>query len=408
MRYFLFLGILLYMFISTTVAAKIGILQVGTYSSFILFVLFVSNIITDVNQALIKRFKLEFRIMFVGIIIVFFKIFIGQSNQINQVLFFVLMPMILSVLVGFQNKENRKIIRYLVLIFFITECLLAIYERLFFVNVFPYMDSNAEYYLEDWAFRSSGFLGHPLSNALCVSTMMGFIITSSMKLQTKLVLVILGFIALLCFNARASILVWLFLLLIYIWRVLKDKKTKKIVSFLFLFFFVISGYLIFKAVNDYGLGGRITNSKINDGSAQTRFEVFDAFSYISDSDFWCGNGENYLPIMYKLGAGGVENSYIVLIINYGLPLSIILLFLYYLFINRFFKQYRLLDKFVIFCSFILVGSTNNGLVNSAPWTFFILSVYCFPFFKKENLKRYSVRNKVVNEKMLIKRDNFPQ
>ncbi|MBO9584153.1 MAG: hypothetical protein J7574_08340 [Flavobacterium sp.] len=382
MKYVLFVGIFVYIFISTSVAAKIGIKQVGTYSSFILVVLFFLEIVKDTKGHLIKRFKEEFKIILAGLLIVFFKIFIGQAEQINHIIFFII-PIMLSVLLGLQNSLNRKIIRYLILSFFTLECFLAIYERLFLTNVFPYVEDSDGIFMEDWGFRSTAFLGHPLANALCLSVIMGFITISSLKLMNKLFFLILGLIALLCFNARAAIIMWFFLLIIYVVHILKDKNTSTTTSFLLLSIFCTFSYLIYTAVVDYGLGGRIIKSKINDGSAQARFDVFNAFSYISDIDFWMGNSTNYISVMKKLGAEGVENSYIVLIIYYGLPITVLLFFLYYYYVRRFLKLFSLFDKVIIISSFIIVGSANNGLVSFAPWGFFVLSAYCFPFFKKE-------------------------
>lgn len=345
---------------------------------------------------MVIKFKEEFYIILAGLFLVFVKIFLGKSDQINQVIFFLIVPMMLSVILATENKLNKRIIGYLILFFFMMECFLAIYERLFLINVFPYTDNIEEGFVENWAFRSSGFLGHPLANALCVSIIMGFVLTTSMKLINKFFFLIIGFISLLCFNARGAILIWSFLAVIYILHVVKDKRTKKIVSLSLLFFLMTSAYLIYFVIVNYGLGGRLFNEKINDGSAQTRIEVFEAFSYINPIDFWYGNGTNYIPIMNKLGAGGVENPYIVLIINYGIVMTIILFILYYFLIKRFFKSYTLFYKFMIVSSFLLVGSTNNGLADSMPWGFFMLCIHSFPLIGKAKIKnKFHIKNRVV-------------
>ena len=98
--------------------------------------------------------------------------------------------------------------------------------------------------------------------------------------------------------------------------------------------------------------------------------------------------------MHKLGAGGVENSYIVLIINYGVPLFIVLFILYYFLIKRLLKKHTLFNKVIIISSFILVGSTNNGLAASTPWGFFILCAYSFPFLEKIRNEN-SLKNRII-------------
>lgn len=99
--------------------------------------------------------------------------------------------------------------------------------------------------------------------------------------------------------------------------------------------------------------------------------------------------------MNKLGVGGVENSFIVLIINYGVIMFILICIIYFFWLKRFLKPYTLFNKFIILSSFLLVGATNNGLASSLPWGFLILGFYCFPFVeKKQRNNLFYNRNKI--------------
>lgn len=401
------------MFLSTTIAEKIGIKQVGFSSSFIIVLLFLVTFISDVNHRLFTKFKEEFRIILLAILIIFIKIASGQFNQIQTVLFFFIIPMILSIVLGIQNKTNKIIIRNLILIFFISECLLAIYERIFLINIFPELnDPSYLNYIEDWGFRSTALLGNPLTNALCVSTIMGFIIISTVRLPYKMFLLILGFISLLCFNARAATLVCGSLLVLYLLRIVFGKKTKNVVRISILLFIILSTYFIYLAIVNYGIGGRLVNDEIYDGSAQARIYVFDAFSYIDKNEFWYGNSEKYVYIMNKLGVGGVENSFIVFIINYGVILFIFLSIAYFFWFKRFLKPYTLFDKFILLSSFLVVGSTNNGLASSAPWGFLILGFHCFPFLEKQQQNNFSRKRKMNfsegKTRLLVEKLTLPQ
>jgi hypothetical protein len=135
-----------------------------------------------------------------------------------------------------------------------------------------------------------------------------------------------------------------------------------------------------KLIIDYGIGGRLVNKFILDGSSNTRLNVMDAFKYIKRDDLLFGDGSNYLIIMKKLAAGGIENSYVVFIIQYGIFMTLILIVLYHNLISRFLNRYSLYGKFIILCSFLFLGSTNNGLASSIPWGFFILCFYSFTNF----------------------------
>ena len=377
MKYFLFFGVFIYMFLSTSVAAKIGIMQVGTFSSIILVILFFIKLLNDTKNKLFVTFKEQFNIVLLGLFIIIIKIALGQAEQINIVIFLFIVPMFISVLIGTQNRYNKKIIKNLILFFFIAECFLAIFERILTINIFDYVERMDGINIEDWGFRSSAFLGHPLTNALCVSIILGFILISTMKISLKLFYMILGFISLLCFNARAAILIWILLGSIYLISLISNKKTKQKVAISITLFFISVVYFLYELIVNYGFGGRIVNEKINDGSSQTRLDVFDSFLYIKDTDLWFGNANNYIPIMKKLGAAGVENSYVVLVIQYGIPLFVVIVILYYNLIKRFLTHYTLFNKLIILSSFLVVGSANNALVGIAPWGFLILCIYTF-------------------------------
>jgi hypothetical protein len=157
---------------------------------------------------------------------------------------------------------------------------------------------------------------------------------------------ILGFISLLCFNARAAIFIWIFLGSIYVISLIIKKKLQHKVVVSMTFFLICTIYFLYEVIVNYGFGGRIINENINDGSSQTRLDVFDSFLYINDADLWFGNANNYIPIMKKLRAGGVENSYVVLVIQYGIPLFLFIVVLYYNLIKRFLKRYTLFNKFI--------------------------------------------------------------
>jgi hypothetical protein len=391
MKYILYLGIVIYLYVSNSVAAVIGINQVGTFSSLMLVGVFLVIFLLDVRYKLMLKFKQEFYIILVAILLIAIKILLHQFDQINSVLFFFIVPMMLSITLGQQNDTTRSVVRNIILFFLFTECSLALFENLNSVNIFPYAEPNKYVTITKWNFRSTAFLGHPLGNALCVSVIMGFIAISKLKAKYKIFFMILGYIALLCFNARSAILIWSGLALIYLIKVLKDKNTGKIASLLLILFLCLAPFVVFYLATNYGIGGRLVKSEIVDGSAQTRLDVYKAFSYIDTTDFLTGNSENYLPITKKLGAAGIENSYIVLIVNYGLIMFLVILFLYYLLMNKLLKRHNLFNKFIIIVSFIVVGSTNNSLAGSTPWTVFIMCLYSFPaqdIIKVKNRNRF--------------------
>ncbi|WP_153638335.1 hypothetical protein [Prolixibacter sp. NT017] len=129
----------------------------------------------------------------------------------------------------------------------------------------------------------------------------------------------------------------------------------------------------------------------------TRVKVFDAFSFINNTDFWIGNPNNYIPVMEKLGAAGVENSYIVIIMNYGLIMSVILFFYLFSWIKNQVQYQTLYNKAIIIVSFILVGSLNNGLAGPNAWVFFILCSHSFPFVFQPTFKLFNISKSNLNK-----------
>jgi hypothetical protein len=391
MQYIFYLSIIIYLFLTSSVASQIGIETVSTYSSLLMVLLFFVEFLKKHFLFFATKFNQEFKIILLGLFIIFWEFLLNQTDQIKNVIDFFIIPMGLSILLSQQNDKHKKIVFYIILIFFGTECFIGIVESILKINFFVENTSVSDglNLLDDKSeigFRSTALLGHPLHNALCVSIIMGFILTTPLNNIKKLMFVFSGFIALLCFNARGATLLWIFLIILFIIVQFFDKTNKKTNKIFLLSLVFLALLLISILVTNYGLGDRLINDGIYDGSAQTRTNVFSAFNYINNQDLWYGNAKNYTYVMNMLGAGGVENSYIVIIMRHGILLSVFIFILYYFFIAKKIKNHLLFNKIIIFISFILVGSMNNSLAIVTPWSIFIICVSVFPKQKKEAQK----------------------
>jgi len=392
MTVLLYIGILLAMFLSPTVAVRLGIGQVGTASSLLLVVLSFLTIIINKFDTLVRKYKEELFIIVIAIIIISIKYSLNDLDGAQHAIFFIIVPMLISILLGMQNANVKQHIKKIILLFFILECLLSIYERVFLLNIFPNVLTEHTVHSQianRGIFRSSAFLGHALNNALCVAVILGYILVAQKQNLIKIFLVALGLLSLLCFNARAAALICTFTAIVYLIHFVRKNHKKNVIRSFFLLILAASmTYLSYYFMVNYELGGRLLQGELMDGSAMTRVNVLDAFNYINDSDFWLGNSANYLPVMYNLNALGVENSYVVIIINYGIVMSICLFIAYFFWIKRLLKPYSRFDKFIILVTFIIVGSTNNGLAASTPWLFFILCSHSFRKKKDVNVNSY--------------------
>lgn len=373
------IAVLIFLFLTTTVAAKIGIEQVGSASLGLLVLLAFMRIHTLGIDRIINRFKVEVLIILLATVIMLLKIVIGDVEGIRGVIFFFIIPALVSILLGSQEEKviAGKLSR-VVLTFFVVECFLAIYERVSLINVFPYdvdwFESNVE---ENLGFRSTAFLGHPLANALCVSTIMGFILASTRSFSYKLLLVLIGYVALMSFNARGALMIWSILLGMYLLFVYFKEKPKDRYSFFPVLILVVAPIIIYQLIVQQNFGDRFFLGILIDGSAMTRINIMDAFSYMSVFDYLFGNTANTFELLNGQRFGGYENSYIVLITSYGIVPFIIAAIIYYIWIGRLISFYKISHKFLIILSFVFVGSMNNSLATSMPWIYFIICSYAF-------------------------------
>ena len=376
-KYFIYISLFLLLFLTNSVALKIGIKTVTTYNTTLLLFTFLILILSKDMKVILSNSKTELFGILLCIYIFLWKYFLNQFEQIKSSLTFLFIPIILSLVLENYNINFRKSIKNLLIFFFLIETSLGIVESLFNFNLFPTIYEQ-NLYLEGvkGEFRSESLLGHPLNNALCVSIMSSYILIDYSSIYKKIFFVSLGFFSILSFNARAASIIFTLILVIYLINNFKNKlNLRSLIVTLIIFF---SSTLLFYFLNtNYGIGGRLFNSEILDGSSKTRIDVINAFKFINSTVFWFGDSSNYIYVTNKLGAGGVENSLIVLLINYGLIISVLILIFFIFFFRKKIKNLSNVDSLIIFLSFIVLGSTNNGLVSVDPFIFFILFSHSF-------------------------------
>lgn len=382
MSFALYLGLILFLSMTPSVGMKIGVEQIGSTSSILIFFVSLLNVLRYSNLGgLSLRFKEEVFVIIIALMDILIRFMLGQNEAIRSTLFFFIIPMLVSTLIATISYKKKSNVVKVVILIYVVECVLAIYERINLINFFPVVtegdDIGAIQEQISEGFRSTALLGHPLNNALCVSIIMGFIVCAKINKFFKISLILLGFVAILAFNARGAILIWGVIggyIVLFSsgggWKRLINTSLLLVSCMLFIFYSY--DFLI-----DYGFGDRLLNDGIIDGSALTRFEVFSSFDFISTFDLWLGNSSNYAYVTNKLMAGGVENSYITIVIRHGIVLGLLFFGAYYLLVKKLIRGYSLQHKVIIFASFILVGSTNNGLAVWLPWGFFLVCANSF-------------------------------
>lgn len=301
----------------------------------------------------------------------------------------------------FWNKAFKIII-----VFFVVECSLALFERVTMINIFPWSsgDTTSNMIMMDSdedvsSFRSFGLLGHPLQNALPVCTMMAFILCSAkMKAKDKALLWLLGYVAILCFNTRGSIVGAAMILGAY---VLYQYFTNKHLSFakknFALFGIIIGAVGLFFVIMNFNLGGRLTEMGLFDeGSAQVRVDTWNIFNYFKLSDFLFGmNSNQRTMVLYSSGIWTTENFWIDYLMSIGLIALVLVIIAYFFTIKKLYHGYKKMDVLITLASFILIASTNNSL--SASWTplfIYLMTIYIYAF--KEDIP-YSYKRIIIKK-----------
>jgi hypothetical protein len=367
-------------FLNTYLANYLGFGQMVTTIAFFPMMLFIAIRTIDGKGHLNSHDnKVTIYILILAVIIYLFKISLEQ-DYFKQILLFLVAPVLISLCFENLTKQEIIILRKIVICFFCVECLIAIVERINHVNFFWQEIEELFTFTEDWDFRSTSLLGHPLTNAMAVAVCMSFFLVSDLKSVTQISLFILGYIALFCFNARGAILTVTFLCVPYLfWRLNKKIKRRKLIinTFVILSF----AYLCYFIVQT-PLGGRLLNTELIDSSTQTRLDVFDFYLYLDNSNLLWGNPDNYAHIMNMLSAGGVENGVITIILQYGLILSIPLLILLFLFHYQKLAVFSKIERFFLLAIFYLIGIMNPNLASPLHWTLWVFLYYAFRYKKQ--------------------------
>ena len=275
------------------------------------------------------------------------------------------------------NGENELIKKMtkLFFIFYLFETGMAITERVLGTTILGWND--IEFSVEDngaSGFRSAALHGHPLYNALMVSISMAFILFSPLKIKYKMILWSMGYISILCFNTRGSIVGNALLLAFYIIYVLlfdnSISSRTKVRLVMFSSIMTIVGLFLFFNV---GLGGRLAEMGLFDeSSAQTRIDVWDIFdNYPLEYFLWGISMEKMQDVMLVTGIGVTENFWIDQALRLGVVFLFIYILTYYKLMKRITIGYPFVHKMFISGAFILIASTNNSLSSNG------LALLCF-------------------------------
>lgn len=332
--------------------------------------------------------KNEYHFIFFCIIYIIFNVIILRRSANLVLIINSFIAPIFASLYAKNFHQAKNFIFKIIILYFITECGLAITERITSTNFLvaaaetTFMDTSMS---DTEGFRSASIHGHPLQGALMISVVMGFIYISEIKIKTKIILLLLGCMALLSFNTRSSICFWggmLSLLLLHIIFSNKYSTGNKLASFCLLSIASIGLWNLLQS----GWGGRLLElSLFDEDSAQARIDVFLMFDFISvEQILWGITEKELISIMSKSGIGIIENYWISYILSFGIIGTIFFVVFVFRCLKPLFKNIPIIKIVISVGSFLLISSTNNSMVSGVPaLILLVLCVYSFPI-KRNN------------------------
>ncbi|TCS37171.1 hypothetical protein [Reinekea marinisedimentorum] len=378
-------GVIVFLFLTETTAESIGIDSVLLPKTF-LVALFCFIAFLRKGSMYFSANKSEFYIVFVGFFCLAMRVYADGYSGFKLAFFFIIFPPLISAAIRFQYERRAVTLRNLLILFYLIECFLAIYERAVQDLLFPYFtpeDIVGYIDIQTWQFRSNSLLGHPLNNALIVSTFIGFILAShNLSISSKLVLSIIGFLSILSFNARGAAIMGAFNISLFIFNQVRKRKGNPLILISFLGFSVVLILTLFFSIIHFDIGGRLFNSQLIDASALARIDSLFALKYLSPFELFFGDPSTYSYLTYRIGAAGVENSLIVIILRFGVVIVLPLVICWFGWIVSLISNNTSIGKLHIITSFFGVGMMNNSLSSFEPWVMFVLCTYAFVYSKR--------------------------
>lgn len=357
---------------------------------YILFIVFISRLKN------IKFSLTEINILIFTFFVFLYWLVIGQTNGFAVLINTICIPAIISLLLKYTNYKQRRFIAYIVLSFFIINSSLALYERIFNVQIFQYYSGGESilYEYEYNEFRSTALRNHPLGNSLLTSVIMSFILISNqIKVKYKFILFILGFLAIMSFNARSSIIIVTAATFVYFLYNLLFKRvtnfSKSNILIIIVFSVIVIAYFF-----TIGWGGRLlVEDNLNDSSVEARMLIYNRLLSSDLSMFLIGMSNEQISQWAKMSH--IESFWILYLCRFGIFVFLYYVFLFYKLLKYWIRELLFVNKAYIILIFILISSINNSIYSGDPViVIFILCAATFgdltDLYKKNNSnkKRY--------------------
>ena len=179
-----------------------------------------------------KKTKVEhFTILVSFVYLIINRILLGRSASFGFLVNILYEPIILLSILFAINEKTRIFLRNTIVVFFIIECVVGLYEAITQQLVFM---RNTDIFeigeLGVISVRAYSLHGHPLSNASLVVALSVIFLFSDMKALTRYLLFCLGLLSVFAFNTRSALLIMIVSFCLYIITNLKVSIWKMTIS----------------------------------------------------------------------------------------------------------------------------------------------------------------------------------
>lgn len=355
---------------------NIGTLRNSSFAIFVLLPLFLFSIKKGIKQ---RRQDLISIIILLSICI--YNTCTDRDANWGATITSLFMPFMYSfILFGkyAANEKKRQMVAGILIIYFLSNCSLALIERILGFHLFEYSDSMKL----GASFRSFAFGGHPLANAVVISTIMNFLWITEISPIKKIQYSVLCFMALFCFNTRFAIVVTAFFFCVFILHLMRERGISFRIKQHVMSICFIMGIVFCFLISYTSFGGRLMNIGLyDDDSAGARLQVLLVFDKYAYSDFiWGMTLDETTELMHSSGIYGVinENPWLIFLFRFGLIFTIIMVTVFFLYFKQIIKGISFYEKSIIVLPMLFIISSFNSIgVDSVALSVWVLCCYAF-------------------------------
>lgn len=314
-----------------------------------------------------KISDLEVKVCLFSCFVFIYWLLTGQSSGFAVLINTICLPAMLSCVLRKTNERQRHNIYIIVLLFFLINSILALFERFFEIKVFAYYSVGevSVETVESFEFRSTALRNHPLCNAFLTAIIISFVVISEkLKATSKFLISMLGFWAILAFNARSSILIVGGVTFLYFLYNFFIRRVSNISRWQISIFVILSVFVVFYLFGQ-GWGGRLlVKDNLSDTSVEARLLIYQAFLSQDFSMFLFGMSNEDISRWAKLEH--IESYWILYLSRFGIFIFLAYIAMFYKMLKRWISGYHIVNAIYVALVFLAVSSTNNSLYNGDP------------------------------------------